>query len=557
MTHKLKRLIFIGISFLLVAMLGIQTQGNSVQALSGNEFKAGRIMDDSLFFYGNSLKHTDVQAFLNSKVPVCDTNGTKPYQSTGLTRAQWAAANGRPTPPYTCLKDFSMNIPGKAPDAFCGGGIGSGTKTAAMIIVEVANACNINAKVLLVLLQKEQSFITDDWPWPVQYEKATGFSCPDTAPCDPEFAGFFNQVYYAARQFQRYAKNATSYNYRAGRNNFIQYHPNSTCGGTSIFLTGQATAGLYNYTPYQPNAAALNNLYGTGDGCSAYGNRNFWRMYNDWFGGTITDFKWWTTGYKILDKTESFYVDPGKLQPGEIYLAKLHAYNTGSSTWRRDGPTPMVLGSVGQNSIFCIQSWIACNRPARMVENTVAPGQLGHFMFHFRAPFAPGEYREDFKPLAEMLSWTNNANGQTFGIKVVNPGSFKWSSTGYKILTPDESKYVDPGKLKPNTLYLAKLHAYNTGTATWHKKGPTPVMLATSLPTGRNSAVCDNTTWIACSRPATLVEDKVSPGQLGHFMFLFRTPNTPGEHREQFKPVAEMLSWFNDTPEASFGIWVK
>lgn len=28
----------------------------------------------------------------------------------------------------------------------------------------------------------------------------------------------------------------------------------------------------------------MSNLYGTGDSCSAYGNRNFWRMYTDWFG---------------------------------------------------------------------------------------------------------------------------------------------------------------------------------------------------------------------------------------------------------------------------------
>jgi hypothetical protein len=41
---------------------------------------------------------------------------------------------------------------------------------------------------------------------------------------------------------------------------------------------------LYDYTPYTPNAAALNNLYGTGDACSSYGNRNFWRYYSDWFG---------------------------------------------------------------------------------------------------------------------------------------------------------------------------------------------------------------------------------------------------------------------------------
>lgn len=63
------------------------------------------------------------------------------------------------------------------------------------------------------------------------------------------------------------------------------YHPDSDrCGGASVTIASAATAALYYYTPYQPNAAALANLYGTGDSCSSYGNRNFWRMYSDWFG---------------------------------------------------------------------------------------------------------------------------------------------------------------------------------------------------------------------------------------------------------------------------------
>ena len=52
-------------------------------------------------------------------------------------------------------------------------------------------------------------------------------------------------------------------------------------------LKSQATANLYYYTPYTPNDAALKNLYGSGDSCSAYGNRNFWRFFHDWFGSPI------------------------------------------------------------------------------------------------------------------------------------------------------------------------------------------------------------------------------------------------------------------------------
>jgi LysM repeat protein len=50
-----------------------------------------------------------------------------------------------------------------------------------------------------------------------------------------------------------------------------------------VTIKNQATAGLYYYTPYTPNSPAMVNISASGDGCSAYGNRNFWRIYNFWF----------------------------------------------------------------------------------------------------------------------------------------------------------------------------------------------------------------------------------------------------------------------------------
>jgi hypothetical protein len=267
--------IFIFCTALMLAMGSMPS--NIAHALSGNNFQAGRIIDDGIFFNANSMSTPEIQAFLNSKVPVCDTWGSQPYGNTGMTRAQWTAANGQPQPPYFCLKDaFFQGVPGKAADNYCRA-ISSGSKSAAQIIKDVSLACSINPQVLIVLLQKEQSLVTDDWPWPRQYEAATGYGCPDTASCDPEFSGFFNQVYYGARQFQLYAKQSQLFNFRTSNISKILYNPNSACQSSNVYIQNQATAGLYNYTPYQPNQAALNNLYGTGDSCSSYGNRNFWR----------------------------------------------------------------------------------------------------------------------------------------------------------------------------------------------------------------------------------------------------------------------------------------
>lgn len=264
---------------------------SSVAALSGGSWQSGRIIDDAVFFNTNTYSANEVQAFLNAKVPACDTNGSQSIwddqYSDNVNRATYASRRGVSTP-FTCLKDYVTTFTTISGDEYCPGGLVGGTKSAAQIIAEASKNCGINPQVMLVTLQKEQSFITDDWPWPVQYEKATGYYCPDTAPCDPEYSGFVKQVYYGARQLQRYSKRADLFpNYRPGRTSRVYYNPNSGCGYGDVFIQTQGTSNLYIYTPYQPNASALNNLYGTGDGCSAYGNRNFWRMFNDWFGPTI------------------------------------------------------------------------------------------------------------------------------------------------------------------------------------------------------------------------------------------------------------------------------
>lgn len=235
----------------------------SVSAVQGSDFNPANIIDDTVFFNSNTMNTGDIQNFLNAKRPTCRSG-------------------------YTCLKDYQQSFNSVAANAYCGA-ITGGTKSAANIIYDVARACGVNPQTLIVLLEKEQSLVLDDWPLDTQYRIATGYGCPDTAPCDAEYYGFFNQVYNAGKQFKRYVAQPNTFNYAAGRNSFVGYNPNAACGGTNIAIQNGATAALYNYTPYQPNAAALSNLYGTGDGCSAYGNRNFWRLFNDWFGPTTGD----------------------------------------------------------------------------------------------------------------------------------------------------------------------------------------------------------------------------------------------------------------------------
>ncbi|TFD22869.1 hypothetical protein [Cryobacterium sp. TMT2-23] len=261
----MKRTRFIGmtvVATLLGSFLGF-IGTTSAQAVDGRQFDPGNIISDAVFFDGGIMNANDVQVFLNSKVSSCRSG-------------------------YTCLKDYRQDTPTRAAvTGACAAYGGRSSESAADIIARVGVACGISQRVLIVLLEKEQGLITDDWPGAKQYRSATGYGCPDTALCDTAYFGFFNQVYGAALQFKYYAANPTRWNHIVGRVNNIRFNPDVNCGTSQVFIQNQATAGLYNYTPYQPNAAAMANLYGSGDSCSAYGNRNFWRMFSDWFGSPI------------------------------------------------------------------------------------------------------------------------------------------------------------------------------------------------------------------------------------------------------------------------------
>lgn len=231
------------------------------EAANAANWDSGYIIDDRIFYDSGSMTASEVQSFLNGQVLQC----------------QGAA--------YTCLKGYGVPTETRAADRYCAAPYpGAAYQTAAQIIDGVARACGINQRVLLTLLQKEQGLVTASAPSARAFAAATGLSCPDTAGCDPQFAGFFYQVYFAARQFQVYRLNSTSFGYQAGRVNNIKLNPNSGCGTMPVYIANQATAALYIYTPYTPNAAAMASLYGTGDSCSSYGNRNFWRIFSDWFG---------------------------------------------------------------------------------------------------------------------------------------------------------------------------------------------------------------------------------------------------------------------------------
>lgn len=253
------------LALLLGLLTGIQVAlPPQAQAAPVTDFDPGNIISDSVMYDASTMNAASVQSFLTTRGAAC-----------------------RPAAGSTCIKDYRESTPSRAATAMCPGTYtGAANERAADIIAKASVACGINPQVLLVTLQKEQGLITSTaGKTAYTYSRALGFGCPDNVGgwCNPSYAGFANQVYSAANQLKRYAAGLSG-SYRPGRVNTILWHPNAACGSSQVYIENQATASLYSYTPYRPNAAALAAGYGSGDSCSSYGNRNFHLYFTAWFG---------------------------------------------------------------------------------------------------------------------------------------------------------------------------------------------------------------------------------------------------------------------------------
>ena len=141
---------------------GITVEDAIRPAADLSQFRPGNIISNATFYDSSTMSAAQIQSFLQSKVPACQSG-------------------------YTCLKDWTDTSRTVAADAMCGAYAGVANELASQIIFKVAQACGINPRVLLVTLQKEQGLVTHTWPSDWRYTIAMGQGCPDTAACDTRY----------------------------------------------------------------------------------------------------------------------------------------------------------------------------------------------------------------------------------------------------------------------------------------------------------------------------------------------------------------------------------
>jgi len=565
-SHSLKRFLPAVAIALLLTTLGFSPLQHA-KALSGSDFNPGNIINNGTFTNSNAMSVADIQNFLNAKVPTCDTNGTQPFS--GTTRAAYSRANGHPLP-LVCLKGYYENTTNHANNLTVVDGQPvappAGSISAAQIIYNAAHDYNINPQVLLVTLQKEQSLVTDDWPWTSQFTKAMGYACPDSSPgCDSTYYGFYNQVTSAAWQFRHYLDNPNNYNYVVGTD-YILYSPTAGCGGSNVVIQNQATAALYDYTPYQPNAAALSGVSNSSPGgtvtCGAYGNRNFWWYFNQWFGPSSPNY-----GAVYAGQSPS-----PTLKAGQVSASYIQYKNTGNAAWYDDttasannaSPVHLAITNPINASSSFGWGWTSLSRPATTFgavyesdgttlaanQHVVQPGQIAKFSFTITVPYGypSGRYRNYVQPVLESADAWNMGGVGWFDVNVVPT----INAAQYAGQAPNPT--LHDGEVNSNYLLYK-----NTGNTTWYDdttasaNNASPVHLAVTNPI--NSGSSFSWGWPNSGRAAvtfgavyesdgtTLAANQhvVQPGQIAKFSFTITVPYgyPSGRYNAYFQPVLE------------------
>ena len=141
-------------------------------------FDPGNLISETAFFNKNSMTEAEIKDFILTKNADC-----------------------KPKAGERCLKDLRVNattLSNKRGTAQGGTGLAPWT-----VFYRAAQGFGVNPQVLIVTLQKEQSGVTKALPME-KWDKALGFACPDNRPCDTNYKGFANQVYFAANRLQEY-----------------------------------------------------------------------------------------------------------------------------------------------------------------------------------------------------------------------------------------------------------------------------------------------------------------------------------------------------------------
>jgi hypothetical protein len=272
-------------------LLAVGLLSASVSVASAATFDPTNVISNDNMRDYTSMSANDVQAFLETQSGALATLKTSDYDKK-----------------ITLSK--KKNNTNSTPDK------GEKPKLASRIIWEACQAWKINPRVMLALLQKEQSLITNKpKPGSTTLARAVGAGCPGhlifkksvNPVATNKYPGFGNQVWHGARLLSSYGEGNASYpTFTPGMKKDI-YNPHTTgswlskktvsskdASGTVtkkttyyIAIKNLATFKLYVYNPSVGAKSPFGDLSSQSGSCT--GNASYWLIYRRFFGSTFAD----------------------------------------------------------------------------------------------------------------------------------------------------------------------------------------------------------------------------------------------------------------------------
>lgn len=223
------------------------------------------------------------------------------------------------------------------------------------------------------------------------------------------------------------------------------------------------------------------------------------------------------------------------MKSGEIRSVWVEIKNTGIISWSNINDNAVKVGTArnrDRSSNFYTESWLSLNRLTSFESETVAPGEVAHFVFEVTANLPVGNYTEYFGLVAEGITWFDDFDF------IVEIEVLPTILSGELVTVSDQSIVLKTGEAKEILVQIK-----NTGDVEWSNSSVSAVKIGTAGPLDRRSVFYEQD-WLSKNR-ITTSDAKISPNEIGRFNFSIAAPEKVGNYVEKFGVVIEGLSWLD------------
>jgi hypothetical protein len=171
-------------------------------------------------------------------------------------------------------------------------------KPASQIIYEACQKWNVNPKVMLTMLQKEQSLLTRTTLAPNTLSRAIGAGCPG-GPAN-KYPGFGNQMWNGARLLDGYGEGKNGSTIPLWKAPYTIVTDIYQSPRVDVKTANLSTYKLYIYNPSIGAKSPYGDLSSQSSNLS--GNANFWWIFRKYFGDPLANPAGYHTRVKIMKK---------------------------------------------------------------------------------------------------------------------------------------------------------------------------------------------------------------------------------------------------------------